>query len=134
MQRRSFIKSAGILTGLSTIPLLNAEAQNNMKKIKFRHVVYFWLNNPEDASQKKQFLANLKEFISNMDNIQDAFIGVPADTNRDVVDNTYQYCLNLGFENKAQQDIYQDHILHKQFIDKSVHLWKRVIVYDSEPI
>jgi hypothetical protein len=134
MQRRSFIKSIGIITGLSAFPFLNAEAQNNMKKIKFRHVVYFWLNNPEDASQKKQFLANLKEFISNMDNIQDAFIGVPADTNRDVVDNTYQYCLNLGFENKAQQDIYQDHMLHKQFIDKTAHLWKRVIVYDSEPI
>lgn len=134
MQRRSFIKSAGLITGLSTIPFLNADAQKHMKKIKFRHVVYFWLNKPEDASEKKQFLANLKEFISGMDNILDAFIGVPSDTNRDVVDNTYQYCLNLGFENKAQQDIYQEHKLHKQFIDKTAHLWKRVVVYDSEPI
>ena len=68
------------------------------------------------------------------DFVVDSFIGTPADTNREVVDNTYQFSLNLGFENKAQHDVYQEHTYHKQFIDKSVHLWKRVLVYDSESI
>ena len=134
MQRRSFIKTASLVTGLLTLPLMKSKAQNPTGKINFRHVVYFWLNEPENASQKKQFLKNLKEFIGNMDNILDAYIGTPADTHRDVVDNTYQYCINLGFENKKEHDLYQDHPLHKEFIDKSVHLWKRVLVYDSVPI
>jgi len=131
MRRSSFLKSLGIVAGMFAIPSLNVNAQNNMKNVNFRHVVYFWLNKPEDASQRKQFLANLKEFISGMNNIQDVFIGVPANTPREVVDNSYQYSLNLGFENKAEQDIYQDHPLHKKFIEKTAHLWNRVVVYDS---
>jgi hypothetical protein len=134
MQRRSFIKTAGLITGLISLPFMKANAQIPTAKIKFRHVVYFWLNEPENPVQKKLFLNNLKEFIGSMDNILDSYIGVPADTNRDVVDNTYQYSLNLGFENKAQHDIYQDHPLHKLFIEKSVHLWKKVLVYDSVPV
>jgi hypothetical protein len=136
MLRRSFIKTAGLIAGLINLPFFNLNAQNPMKKTNFRHVVYFWLNEPENNSQRKQFIANLKEFIGKMENdfIVEAYIGVPADTNREVVDNTYQYCLNLRFENRAQHDVYQEHPFHKQFIDKSVHLWKRVLVYDSVSI
>jgi len=134
MQRRNFIKTAGLLTGLLTLPFMKSSAQSPSEKIKFRHVVYFWLNEPDNIEKNRLFLKNLKEFIEGMDNIIDPYIGSPADTNRDVVDNTYQYCLNLGFANKAQHDIYQDHHLHKLFIEKSVHLWKRVVVYDSVPV
>lgn len=101
-----------------------------MKKVTFRHVVFFWLNHPEDQEERKLFLKNLREFISLMD-IPDAHIGVPAETYREVVENSYQYALNLGFENKAAHDAYQEHDLHKQFIGKSAHLWNRVLVYDS---
>jgi len=102
-----------------------------MKKVQFRHVVYFWLNDPENPAHSRQFLNNLKEFIDRMDNILDVHIGVPAETYREVVDNTYQFCLNLGFKNKEEHDAYQDHIYHKQFIEKTAHLWQRVLVYDS---
>jgi len=131
MQRRTFFKSSALMAGGASFPFLTAKAQTPMKKVNFRHVVYFWLNNPEDASQKKQFLKNLKEFIDSMENIPDAFIGESAGTPRDVVDNSYQYSLNLGFENKEEHDVYQDHELHKKFIEKTAHLWKKVLVYDS---
>lgn len=131
MERKTFLTTIGVFAGILAIPFIKTKAQEKMKKVNFRHVVYFWLNKPEDPAQRKQFLNNLKEFISAMDNIQDSFIGAPANTNRDVVDNSYQYSLNLGFENKAEQDIYQDHPLHKKFIEKSAHLWNRVLVYDS---
>jgi hypothetical protein len=134
MQRRSFLKTAGIIAFLANIPFVLLNAQKPMKKVNFRHVVYFWLNNPEDAAQRKQFLTNLKEFIESMEIIPDAFIGAPAQTSREVVDSSYQYSLNLGFEDKVQHDKYQDHELHKRFIDKSAHLWKRVVVYDSVPV
>jgi len=134
MQRRRFIKTAGLIAGLTSIPFLNLKANHPVKKNNFRHVVYFWLKNPDNASEKKQFLNNLKDFIGKMENIPDAYIGIPAQTPRDVVDNSYQYCLNLGFEDKAQHDAYQDHALHKQFIEKTSHLWIRVQVYDSIPV
>ena len=134
MIRRSFLKTAGLLTALVSFPFEITKAQKPMKKVNFRHVVYFWLNDPDNNAQKKQFLSNLKEFIESMEIIPDVHIGMPANTPREVVDNSYQYCLNLGFEDKAQHDAYQDHPLHLKFIDKSAHLWKRVVVYDSIPV
>ena len=131
MLRRKFLRNAGVIALLSGIPIINLNGNNQMKKSSFKHVVYFWLNEPENQSHKKLLIQNLKEFIENMDNILDSFIGVPADTYREVVENTYQVSLNLTFADKEQHDIYQEHDLHKKFIDKSVHLWKKVLVYDS---
>ncbi|MCB9013940.1 MAG: Dabb family protein [Bacteroidales bacterium] len=132
MQRRFFVKSFGLLVAIGSFPFLKLKAVDTDKKITFRHVVYFWLNEPEDSTQRKQFLKNLKEFINGMDNIEDVFIGTAASTKREVVENSYQFSLNLGFKNRQEHDIYQDHPLHKLFIEKSAHMWKRVLVYDSD--
>jgi hypothetical protein len=134
MNRKSFLKITGIFAGIVTFPSLAYKSEIPMNKINFRHVVYFWLNNPDNQSERKQFLHNLKDFISRMDNILEAHIGIPAGTKRDVVDNSYQFCLDLGFESKEEHDIYQAHPLHKEFIDKSARFWTRVLVYDSIPV
>jgi Stress responsive A/B Barrel Domain len=38
------------------------------------------------------------------------------------------------FENKADQDVYQDHPVHHQFVENCAHLWEKVIVYDSDDV
>ncbi len=100
----------------------------------FAHTVYFWLHRPDNPDDRKAFEASLTSFINQSPYITTKHIGVPAATNRDVIDNSYTYSLLLTFKDKAAQDQYQDEPAHKQFIAESSHLWSKVLVYDSEDI
>ncbi len=100
----------------------------------FAHTVYFWLHNPDNTEDRKAFEASLTKFIDQSPYITTKHIGVPAKTNRDVIDNTYTYSLLLTFKDKNTQDQYQDEPAHKEFIAESSHLWSKVVVYDSENI
>jgi hypothetical protein len=101
-------------------------ATNNV----FVHHVYFWLSNPDSAEDKKALLAGLKK-LSAVKTIQFFHIGVPATTNRDVIDVSYSVSWLLFFENKADQDSYQVDPDHLQFVAECKNLWKKVVVYDS---
>lgn len=97
----------------------------------FVHVVYFWLNNPESQEDRQSFETSLKKFLKKSKYAQTNFIGVPADTPRDVVDNSYTYSLILSFPSKEIQEKYQEEPAHITFIEESSGLWKKVQVYDS---
>ncbi len=100
----------------------------------FAHTVYFWLHHPDNQDDRKAFEASLNKFIDQSPYITTKHIGVPASTDRDVIDNSYTYSLLLTFKDKATQDQYQEELAHKQFIAESSHLWSKVLVYDSENI
>lgn len=110
--------------------LLAQEDQSNFDK-NFTHVVYFWLNNPENAQDRLDFETSLKKFLDHSEYAQTKFIGVPANTPREVVDNSYTYSLILTFPSKEIQDKYQNEAAHLEFINEASHLWKKVQVYDS---
>jgi len=115
--------------------LTTAFAQEQSSKPKqFVHTVFFWLKNPDDQSARASFEKSLTTFINNSKFIQTKHLGVPAATNRDVIDRSYTYCLSLTFRSKADQDKYQAEDLHLVFIKESESLWKKVLVYDSESI
>lgn len=100
----------------------------------FAHSVYIWLHNPTKTEDRMAFESSLTRFINKSGNIQTKHLGVPADTDREVIDNSYTYSLLLTFEDKAAQDRYQEEPAHKQFIEESSKLWKKILVYDSENI
>lgn len=100
----------------------------------FLHTVYFWLKKPADPSDRQRFETSLRKFISRSRFIKTRYIGVPAKTDRAVIDQSYTYCLSLTFENKADQDKYQEEDVHLIFIKESEMLWEKVLVYDSESI
>ena len=104
-----------------------------MKTIEgsFIHTVFFWLNSPDDQAAQAQFLQELTSFIDEMDMIIGKHIGKPAGTDRSVIDSTYTFSLILTFANKADQDAYQDHPRHHQFVENAKTLWSKVQVYDS---
>lgn len=97
----------------------------------FKHTVFFWLKEPENQSNRNAFEASLKKFINTSTYIQSRHIGIPAGTNREVIDGSYTYCLSLGFSSKENQDKYQEEPAHKVFIQESSQLWYKVVVYDS---
>ena len=97
----------------------------------FTHVVFFWLENPHSAEDRAKFLASLRKFMNNSKYAETKFIGKPANTPRDVVDNSYTYSLIVTFPSQEIQDYYQKESAHLNFIKEVSHLWNRVQVYDS---
>ncbi len=100
----------------------------------FSHIVFFWLKNANNQTDRKAFETSLKQFINNSEFIKTKHLGLPAETSRPVIDSSYTYCLSLTFANKSDQDAYQIEPGHKKFIADSSPLWEKVLVYDSEDI
>ncbi|WP_255452627.1 Dabb family protein [Aquimarina sp. RZ0] len=100
----------------------------------FVHSVYFWLNQPENEEDRKAFEKSLQKFLKTSKYAKTNFIGVPAGTDRDVVDGSYTYSLIVTFSSKEEQDLYQKEEAHLLFIKESSSLWKKVQVYDSVTI
>jgi hypothetical protein len=96
----------------------------------FVHTVFFWLKEKDNDQARQALHEGLKE-LATIDEIQTAYVGVPADTRRSVIDHTYDFSITFIFTDQASQDIYQDHPDHHKFIDKCSSLWERVQVYDA---
>ena len=96
----------------------------------FIHHVYFWLKNPDSKEDLQALIAGL-EALSAVPEIKLFHIGVPAATDREVIDNSYAVSWLNVFATAADQDTYQSHPLHLKFIADCAHLWSRVKVYDS---
>ncbi|MEQ9299916.1 MAG: Dabb family protein [Cyclobacteriaceae bacterium] len=130
-KRRSFVKKSALgfagWLGLSSF----SKSQAGSLGGDFVHTVYFWMKAPEDTPSNTLFTTNLRIFLDAVDVIQSYHIGVPANTPRDVVDNSYSFALIVTFTDKAAHDVYQEHAIHKKFIADTQHLWTKVQIYDS---
>jgi len=129
-KRRAFLKRLGGLAALLALPVSLKATKPETMEGNFVHAVFFWLVN-EDDKTKKAFLTELRKFIDNVDMIRSQHIGTPADTDREVIDNSWTFSLILSFDSKKEQDEYQEHQLHKDFIENASSLWDKVLVYDS---
>lgn len=96
----------------------------------FIHHVFFWLKDKGNAQHREQLIDGLKA-LSVVEEIKNFHIGIPANTNRDVVENSYSVSWLLLFDNPHDQDVYQDHPVHLKFIKECSHLWSKVVVYDA---
>jgi len=101
-----------------------------IEKNGFIHHVYFWLKNPESTDDLSQLIEGLKK-LSKAAIIKDFHIGVPAATNREVIDNSYAVSWLLLFNNEDDQESYQTDPMHLKFIAECAHLWSKVVVYDT---
>lgn len=95
------------------------------------HNVYFWLK--EDVGDKAafKFEEGLLALV-NDPNVESGYYGKPADTRRDVVENSYTYGLVLVFEDKAGHDDYQKGAAHRRFLEENQEKWERVLVFDID--
>ncbi|MFZ5941302.1 MAG: Dabb family protein [Bacteroidota bacterium] len=95
----------------------------------FIHSVYFRMHGALSAEQKAAFEVGLEK-LGTIPVIRNFYYGTPAGTGREVVDNDYDYAWIVHFGSAADHDIYQDHPIHLEFIDKYGDLWKEVKVFD----
>ena len=101
-----------------------------IEKNAFIHLVYFWLVNPENSTDRNDLIEGLNT-LSALTTIHSSHIGIPAETRRGVVDSSYGVSSLLVFKNKEDQDSYQTDPMHLKFIADCKHLWSKVIVYDT---
>lgn len=130
--RRNFIGSTAkgvAAAGLITAVPFSGQEMHTLGS-SFIHHVFFWLKQPVTAVVRNKFENALKDLVK-VETITDYHLGIPAPTDRDVIDNSYTYSLLATFKNKEDQDIYQTHPIHLKFIEECQDLWERVVVYDS---
>lgn len=131
--RRSFLAntvfSVAALAGFAPF-LSKGLKKNTSNEGMFVHHVFFWLKNPDSSKERKKLLEGIKT-LKGIETIRQSHIGVPAGTDRPVIENGYDFSLLLMFDNLEDQNIYQEHPIHLKFIDENSQLWSKVIVYDS---
>lgn len=124
------------LVFLMAIGTVIGQTNDTMKEFdsNFAHTVYFWLKNPDNASDRQAFETSLRTFLDNSAYAKTQFIGKPPSASRDVVDGSFTYSLIVTFESAEAQQQYQVEAPHKKFVEESSGLWTKVIVYDSQGI
>lgn len=96
----------------------------------FIHTVYFWLKPGTSEAQRDQLVHDCRRLLGDVDQVERLWTGLPANTPRDIVDNTYAVGLTILFRDREAQEIYQNHELHHRFIERNSPHWERVQVYD----
>jgi hypothetical protein len=96
----------------------------------FVHAVYFWLRPDLTSEQQAQFKAGL-ESLRSIEEVQTSYIGVPAPTDRPVIERGYSRALVLVFSDQAAHDAYQEHPVHDRFRKECSSFWTTVRIFDS---
>ncbi|MGK7395420.1 MAG: Dabb family protein [Candidatus Cyclobacteriaceae bacterium M3_2C_046] len=131
MLRRSFFGKFKILLGLPFLGLQTQCSTRNLEQNVFIHHVYFWLKKDLTSQQIEKFEQEGLKSLTTIETVKMSHIGVPASTNRSVIDTSYSYSLMLIFDSLADQEVYQKHPTHLKFVENFEDYWNRVVVYDS---
>jgi hypothetical protein len=96
----------------------------------FIHHVYFWLKEPENEMALLELTEGLKK-LSEVTRIKEFHIGKPASTRREVIDSSFSVSWLVLFNNKEDQDSYQNDPIHLKFVEECSQFWRKVLVYDT---
>lgn len=130
MKRRSFFKNsllASLVLG-STQGLLSMGTKNPKIEGDFVHMVFFFL---KESTSVEKFKQKTGAFMESMDLVRSYHVGEPAGTPREVVDSSYSVCLVATFNTKEDQDAYQEHPIHKKYVEELKDQWNSVQIFDS---
>ncbi len=95
----------------------------------FIHNVYFWLQDGLMEKDVTIFEAGLQSLLT-IPTVQEGYWGKPANTPRDVVDNSYTCALTAIFKDREAHDAYQEDEQHLSFVEQCASMWLNVKVYD----
>ena len=96
----------------------------------FIHTVYFWLKPGTSDAARAQLVHDCHEMLGEIPTVRQLWAGLPAMTPRAVVDNSYSVGLTVVLDDSNGHDVYQEHALHKDFIQRNKEHWTCVQVYD----
>ena len=96
----------------------------------FVHSVHFWLNDDLSAEDKQKFIDGANA-LTTISSVRQGFVGVPADTDRPIIERSHSYTLIVMFDDKVGHDAYQVDPIHDRFREECEQFWNRVVIYDS---
>jgi hypothetical protein len=97
----------------------------------FSHVVIWWTH-PEIPNAPDELIAGAEKYLRPISLAKQFNVGKMVPSDRPVVDQSYQVAMHVEFSDKQDQDEYQMHPMHLEFVEKYSRLWSRVVVYDFE--
>lgn len=98
------------------------------------HHVFFWLKNPSSKEDLIKLVEGIRT-LQKIETVREFRIGQPAKTpKRNVIDDSYAVSLYTLFDDVDAHNVYQEHPIHKKFIEGYSSLWSKVQVYDSTDI
>ncbi len=131
--RRKFLLTSTTLA-IGTTALGSVPFPAPAPKHPVSHHVFFWLKNPGSKKDRDELIAGLKT-LSKIEVIKELRVGIVANTEkRDVVDDTWSVSELMFFDDLKGQASYQSHPVHLEFVKNCSHLWKKVVVYDTEAV
>jgi hypothetical protein len=96
----------------------------------FVHAVYFTLRPDLPAADHARFTAWLPTLCA-LPTVHAGYHGVPADTDRPVIDRAYTHALVLLFTDAAAEQAYQVDPDHDRFRAECGTFWTQVRIFDS---
>ncbi len=100
--------------------------------VMFVHTVYFWLREDLTEEQRKAFKEEGIDSLKKIEAAYTVYTGSPAQTDRPVIDRTYDFGLTVVLEDLQHHDYYQVDPIHKEFVEKFGDYWTKVTIYDAE--
>lgn len=96
----------------------------------FVHSVFFWLRPDLGAEERRVFVQGVRA-LAELPSVRHGWAGVPANTDRPIIERGYSYALTVVFDDEAGHDEYQVHPVHDRFREECGAFWTRVLIYDS---
>ena len=116
------------------VPLISL-GQTEAIKEPVIHTVLFWLNNAESQEDVVEFEKAIRKLMATNPQGVQSHLGKPANTTkRGVVDSRFTYLYLITFPSIKAEAAYQTDLTHLKFIEEAKHLWKKVVVYDSNSL
>lgn len=95
------------------------------------HTVFFWFEPAVRDAVKRRVVDFYLERTQEIDGVEQVFIGEPAGTPRDVVDNSYDLTTSQLFRDRAAADAWQTHPVHDELRELLLAGLTRAQVYDA---
>jgi hypothetical protein len=96
----------------------------------FVHAVYFWLKEHLTDAQRAAFVAGARS-LTTIASVKHGYFGIPASTDRPIIERSYSHALVVLFASQADHDSYQADPIHDRFRDECADFWQKVVIYDS---
>jgi hypothetical protein len=97
----------------------------------FLHCVYYWMRSDLSEAEKQTFLEKAQALIR-LKSVKHGWFGKPAETDRPIIDRTYDYALVLVLEDAAGHDAFQADPEHHAIRNVVSGMWKKILIYDFE--
>lgn len=114
-----------ILSSLLFISSVNA-AENDKA---ITHVIMVWLNKPATEKMRDDFV-KASETLSDLPDIIHRHVGIVSQSDRKIVDDTFDVAITVTLKNKAALEAYLKHPTHKKVLAIIKPMVNRVVAYD----